>query len=371
MARPGDVERRQHARKLGEDVARSDRRRAASEEDREDVEVGQRPVARRERGGRILEPAVGVHVRSGLLGERCTGDDDVGELGQLRDVRVLDDQVVHALPHSLRLSVADPRVDGVRGDVERLELARLGPRPRGVEVDDRALEVLEHGRHAPAVRALLGVDRERPRDDEAGVARAALRLVGLERLVLADGRHGAHREHVGRVQALDIGRQQIRLFDREERREHAERLAAAAGDFLEPVVDILEDDVDRRGAAGRLEVEGREQGRVVGGLVGVAALVADPVVVDVRVEPRLEPPEGPAVLLGRNVAAGRAAGADRVVLGEEPDALLVEEILVEQSADRAEVDDVTRERVVDGLAGEDIDLGVVAARPDLRARPSG
>ena len=42
--------------------------------------------------------------------------------------------------------------------------------------------------------------------------------------------------------------------------------------------------------------------------------------------------------------------------------LLVEEVLVEQGADGAEVDDVAGEGVVDRLAGEDVDLGVVAAR---------
>ena len=50
-----------------------------------------------------------------------------------------------------------------------------------------------------------------------------------------------------------------------------------------------------------------------------------------------------------------------VVLREEPDPLLVQEVLVEQGPDRAEVDDVAGQRVVDRLAGEDVDLGVIAA----------
>ena len=50
-----------------------------------------------------------------------------------------------------------------------------------------------------------------------------------------------------------------------------------------------------------------------------------------------------------------------VVLREEPGSLLVQEIFIEQGADRADVDDVAGERVVDGLAGKDVDLGMVAA----------
>ncbi len=60
-----------------------------------------------------------------------------------------------------------------------------------------------------------------------------------------------------------------------------------------------------------------------------------------------------------------------VVLGEEPGPLLVEEVLVEQGADGAEVDDVAGQRVVDRVAGEDVDLGVVAAAASPAARRSG
>ena len=49
-----------------------------------------------------------------------------------------------------------------------------------------------------------------------------------------------------------------------------------------------------------------------------------------------------------------------------PDALLVEEVLAAQRADRAEVDDVAGQLVLQRLAGEDVDLGVVAAVDDLQ-----
>ena len=62
------------------------------------------------------------------------------------------------------------------------------------------------------------------------------------------------------------------------------------------------------------------------------------------------------VLLDPDRAAGRAAGADAGVPLHEPDPLLVEEILVAQRADRAEIDHVARELVVQREAGHDVDL---------------
>ena len=223
--------------------------------------------------------------------------------------------------------------------------------------------MLEDRRDAPPVRALLGVDRERPRDDEAGVAGPALGLVGLEGLVGPARRDRPQRQHVGRAQPLQVAGQQVGFLDGQERREHAGDDPAALGDLLEALVDGLDGLVDRD----RLEivvladVHRRQQVGVVGRLVAVPALVADPVIVDERIVAGLEPPECAAVLLGADVAAGRAARADRVVLREEPGPLLVQEIFVEQGADRAEVDDVAGQRVVDRLAGKDVDLGMVAA----------
>ena len=46
---------------------------------------------------------------------------------------------------------------------------------------------------------------------------------------------------------------------------------------------------------------------------------------------------------------------------QKPDALLVKELLAAQGPDRADVDDVAGQLVVDRFAGEDVDLGVMAA----------
>ena len=173
------------------------------------------------------------------------------------------------------------------------------------------------------------------------------------------------RQHVGRVQPLDVASHQVGLLDRQERREDPGHVTAPLQNLTETAVHRGHRLIDRH----LLEivvlphVHRGQQPRVIGGLVAVPALVADPVVVDVRIGPRLEPPEPPLVLLGADVAAGRATGADRVVLGEEPDALLVQEVLVQQRPDRADVDDVTGQRVgVQGMAREDVDLGMVTPR---------
>ena len=51
--------------------------------------------------------------------------------------------------------------------------------------------------------------------------------------------------------------------------------------------------------------------------------------------------------------------------------MLVEEILAAQGPDRAEIDDVAGQLVVERLAGEDVDLGVVAAVDDLQLGRAG
>src|SRR5205085_2806415 len=49
---------------------------------------------------------------------------------------------------------------------------------------------------------------------------------------------------------------------------------------------------------------------------------------------------------------------------EEPDALLVQEVLAAQGPDRAQIDDIAGQLVVHRLAGEDVDLFAVAAVGD-------
>ena len=83
-----------------------------------------------------------------------------------------------------------------------------------------------------------------------------------------------------------------------------------------------------------------------------------------RILARLQPPDVILVLFDRDRAARRAAGADALVLLEEPHALLIEEVLIAQRTDRAQVDNVAREFVVQGKARQNIDLFVAAAVDD-------
>jgi hypothetical protein len=103
----------------------------------------------------------------------------------------------------------------------------------------------------------------------------------------------------------------------------------------------------------------------------VAALVADPPLVDVRVLARLEPVDGVLVVLGVDGAPGRAATADVGLALQEPDPLLVEEVLVAKRPHRAEIDHVPRELVVERMAREDVDLLLGAAAGDHQLSGAG
>ena len=81
-------------------------------------------------------------------------------------------------------------------------------------------------------------------------------------------------------------------------------------------------------------------------LEGRAAVVAHPVVVDLGVEARLVALDVPAAVLDRDVAAHVAAGADRRLLVEVEDALGEAEAGGGERADRADVHDAGRQRVV-------------------------
>ena len=100
-----------------------------------------------------------------------------------------------------------------------------------------------------------------------------------------------------------------------------------------------------------------------------AAFVAHEVALRPAGFARLEAIDAVFVLVDVDAAAGAAVGADALGRLQPPDALLVEEVLAAQGADRAEVDDVARELVVARVAGEDVDLFVRAAvdRPAARA----
>jgi hypothetical protein len=62
------------------------------------------------------------------------------------------------------------------------------------------------------------------------------------------------------------------------------------------------------------------------------------------------------VLIDRDTATGAAARADRRLAFQPPDALLVQEVFAAKRTHGAQVDDVTGQRIVDRMSGEDINL---------------
>jgi hypothetical protein len=96
----------------------------------------------------------------------------------------------------------------------------------------------------------------------------------------------------------------------------------------------------------------------------VAHLVGDPPRVHVHVGARLDAVHLAVVVLDEEVVAARGEAVDRRRLGQEPHALLEQELLVEQRAHRAQVDHVAGQRVVERLAREDVDHLAVAAAVD-------
>ena len=101
-------------------------------------------------------------------------------------------------------------------------------------------------------------------------------------------------------------------------------------------------------------------------LVERAARVAQPRLVDVGVAPRPQPLHLAVALVDEDVAAGRAARADRLVLLQEPDPHLEAEVVGQQRAHRADVGQVAGVVVLDRAAVEGRDLGVVAAVHELQ-----
>jgi hypothetical protein len=105
---------------------------------------------------------------------------------------------------------------------------------------------------------------------------------------------------------------------------------------------------------------------VVQHLVAVAGVVADPPVVHVGVEARLDAPDLPLVVVQLDVLAAGVHGRDAGRLLQQPHPLLEQEVLVQQRPDRAQVDHVPGQLVVQRPAREDVDLLGAAAPVDVQ-----
>src|SRR5690606_27939939 len=157
--------------------------------------------------------------------------------------------------------------------------------------------------------------------------------------------------------------EQVRLLGGQEARSEDRHGAVGAlcAQRREQRVDRLAP-ADRRELAAVAAQPGRREARQLAiALVRRAAVVAHPVVVDFEVEARLVAADGAAPVLERDVAPDVAAGTDRRLLVEVPYPLDEAEAGRGQRADRADVDDAGRQRVVELATRESADLRVRAA----------
>src|SRR5262249_46728900 len=146
-----------------------------------------------------------------------------------------------------------------------------------------------------------------------------------------------------------------------------DRAAVLLGDGLEFAAHAGNRSFPRHGRlSGAVEASQRlieSLSRVDVGVVE-APLVADEISLRFWILARADAVDDVLVVIDVNATAGRAAGTDALGLVQKPDALLVEEFLVRQRTDGAQVDDISGERIVDRVAGKNVDLGMMAAIGD-------
>src|SRR5262249_27035595 len=90
------------------------------------------------------------------------------------------------------------------------------------------------------------------------------------------------------------------------------------------------------------------------------AFVAHEVPLSTRIFPRPQPVNDIFILVNKNAASCAAIGADALLGPQEPDTLLVKEILTAKCAHRAKIDHVAGQLVIEGLAWEDVNFGMIA-----------
>ena len=281
---------------------------------------------------------------AGPFGETGGGEPPGGKLRQRRLEQVLDDE--RSQPSERRRGrVVDPGVGITGGDPRRVILAGLDGPNEIVPAANLRLEEGHDRLDTDPVGTLLGPDREAPG----------------ERFVAAGDGDMPHEQGRLLVDRTGDGAEHPRLLEREHRRDRdgeptgAGEILAQSRRHVGPLHRLAV-------IVGRHEPASREEpGGIVEMVPAVPAVVAHPPLIDVGILTRLEAVDGVLVVFGDDRASCRAAAADVRLALQEPDALLVEEVLVAKGSNRTEVDDVAGEFVVEGEAGEDRDLLLGAA----------
>ena len=343
---------------LGADRLRGDgARRAALEAGLEvgaDLELALDEVGGLDRALERLQAVLDVLEGAGLLRPRGTREDALGHVGE-RVLEGIDEH--HGGAHgSVAEFGGDPVARVVAGDHHRAELLGAHGGREGRRVMHRAAaalgaERLEHATHATRVGGLLGVHGE----------------AALEGAVLARERHRADGELRLRIERERPRGERERVLAGQHRADHDGGLLLGIHGGSHRALGLGDARLPRlHGAAG---FEGREalDARHADAILGmhvlprVAHLVGDPPRVDVHVGARLDAVHAALVVLDEQVVAAGGEAVDGRGLGQEPHALLEEELLVEERAHRADVGDVAGERIVERLPGEDVDHLAVAA----------
>src|SRR4029434_4700071 len=94
----------------------------------------------------------------------------------------------------------------------------------------------------------------------------------------------------------------------------------------------------------------------------ITPFVANPVAVDRFVNSRFEPRDAVLIGLDANIAAGAAAGTDRRGLIKIPNPDFETKIAVGERADRTDIDDVGRQRIVEHSVRKQTERATIAER---------
>src|SRR5262249_19158152 len=97
----------------------------------------------------------------------------------------------------------------------------------------------------------------------------------------------------------------------------------------------------------------------------VTAQVAHEVSLSLGILARPQSVDNVFILIDEDAAAGAAIGADALLALKKPDPLFIEKVLAAQGPDRAEIDHVPSQFVVERLARKDINLRMIAPVDDL------
>gem|GEM_PF-3995234 len=230
-----------------------------------------------------------------------------------------------------------------------------------IKADYLALEAVQHRFDAAPIRTFLSANGELYR--LPWLAAPVLRVS----VVCADDRHGAERQPHLRRQPFKKLRQQISFFAGQKRRQYAHDTRRVLRGGRERVANLGRDFGPRHGD----QLAATPRHRPQEALLGIDVVITEPAVVAhemalrLRIIARAQAINDILIAVQVDATAGRTIGANAVLGLEVPDAMRIEKILAAQCANRANIDHITSELVVERIARKNVDLGMIASVDDL------